>query len=64
MMHLARKQGMAIVVAAGEAGASLKLPQADAASRFGAVFEQRLALFDYALKAQLQNARRLAGAFC
>jgi GNAT superfamily N-acetyltransferase len=64
MMHLARKQGMAIVVAAGEAGASLKLPQADAASRFGAVFEQRLALFDYALKAQLKNARRLAGAFC
>lgn len=64
MLHLARKQGMAIVTQAGEAGASLKLPPADAASRFGAVFEQRLALFDYALKEQLRNARRLAGAFC
>ncbi|MEO8716620.1 MAG: GNAT family N-acetyltransferase [Burkholderiales bacterium] len=64
MMHLARNQGMAIVTAAGEAGASLKLPPADAASRFGAVFDQRLALFDIALKSQLQNVRRLAGAFC
>lgn len=64
MLHLARKQGMAIVTRSGEAGASLKLPPADAASRFGAVFDQRLALFDYALKAQLRNARRLAGAFC
>lgn len=64
MMHLARGQGMAIVTRAGEVGATMKLPPADAASRLGAVFEQRLALFDYALKAQLKNARRLAGAFC
>lgn len=64
MLHLARRQGMAIITVAGEAGASLKLPSADPASRFGAVFEQRLALFDYALKAQLSTARRLAGAFC
>jgi GNAT superfamily N-acetyltransferase len=64
MLQLARKQGMAIVTRSGEAGASLMVPAADAASRFGAVFEQRLALFDYALKAQLRNARQLAGAFC
>lgn len=64
MLHLARKQGMAIITRAGEAGASLQLPPADPASRFGAVFDQRLALFDYALKAQLRNARQLAGAFC
>jgi hypothetical protein len=64
MLHLARKQGMAIITRAGEAGASLRLPPADAASRCGAVFEQRLALFDYALKEQLRNARQLAGAFC
>ncbi len=64
MLHLAHSQGMAIVTVAGEAGASLKLPPADPASRFGAVFEQRLGLFDYALKAQLSDARRLAGAFC
>jgi GNAT superfamily N-acetyltransferase len=50
MMHLARKQAMQIVAAAGEADAWLKLPPADASSHFGEVFAQRVALFDYALK--------------
>jgi GNAT superfamily N-acetyltransferase len=50
MMHLARKQGMVVAAAAGEADAWLGLPPADASSLFGAVFEQRAALFDYALK--------------
>jgi GNAT superfamily N-acetyltransferase len=62
MMHLARKQGMDIVSEQGEADAWLKLPPPDAATHFGAVFEQRVALFDQALKTQLANARRLAGA--
>ncbi len=62
MMHLARKQGMDIVTAAGEADAWLKLPPADAASYMGAVFQQRVALFDSALKRQLANARRIARA--
>ncbi|HYL88346.1 MAG TPA: GNAT family N-acetyltransferase [Burkholderiales bacterium] len=51
MMHLARKQGMDIVTDGGEADASLKLPQPDAGSYFGEVFAQRVALFDFALKA-------------
>ena len=51
MMHLARKQGMDIVAEAGEADAWLKLSQPDAASYFGEVFAQRVALFDFALKA-------------
>ena len=50
MMHLARKQEMAIVVESGEADAWLKLLPADASSHFGEVFAQRVALFDYALK--------------
>jgi GNAT superfamily N-acetyltransferase len=50
MMRLARKQNMRIVAEAGEADAWLALPPADAASHFGEVFEQRVALFDYALK--------------
>jgi GNAT superfamily N-acetyltransferase len=50
MMHLARKQEMAIVVESGEADAWLKLAPADASSHFGEVFAQRVALFDYALK--------------
>lgn len=62
MMHLARRQGMEIGVSAGEADAWLKLPPADATTHFGEVFAQRVALFDYALKAQLSNARRLAAA--
>lgn len=50
MMRLARRQGMDIVTQAGEADAWLRLPPPDAGSHFGEVFEQRAALFDYALK--------------
>ncbi|MGQ0651625.1 MAG: GNAT family N-acetyltransferase [Betaproteobacteria bacterium] len=50
MMHLARKQAMRVVSAAGEADARLALPRADAASYFDEVFQQRVALFDAALK--------------
>jgi len=62
MMRLARRQSMDIVAEAGEADAWLSLPPADAASHFGAVFAQRIALFDYALKSQLAVARAVAGA--
>jgi hypothetical protein len=62
MMHLARKQGMSVVAASGEADAWLALPPADASSHFGEVFAQRAALLDAALKAQLVNTRRLAEA--
>jgi GNAT superfamily N-acetyltransferase len=62
MLHLARRQGMEVGVTAGEADAWLKLPPADAATHFGEVFAQRVALFDYALKAQRSGARRLAAA--
>src|SRR3954466_13131832 len=62
MMHLARKQDMDIVTEAGETDAWLKLLPADASSYMGAVFEQRVALFDYALKSQIAGARRVAGA--
>jgi GNAT superfamily N-acetyltransferase len=62
IMHLARKQGMQIVAESGEADAKLLLPPADASSYLGAAFEQRVALFDHALKTQLANARRLAEA--
>ena len=59
ILHIARKQGMRIVTDEGEANAWLGLPPADASSHFGEVFAQRVALFDYALKAQLAGARRL-----
>ena len=50
MMRLARRQGMALVTEREESDAWLALPPADAATHFGEVFEQRAALFDYALK--------------
>ena len=59
MMHLAGKQRMRIVTEQGEADAWLGLPPADAASHFGEVFAQRVALFDYALKNQLAATRRV-----
>jgi N-acetylglutamate synthase-like GNAT family acetyltransferase len=62
IMYIARKQGMRIVTEQGEANAWLALAPADAASHFGEVFAQRVALFDYALKGQLAGARRFAAA--
>jgi GNAT superfamily N-acetyltransferase len=50
MMRLAVAQGMRLVTAEGESDAWLALPPPDAGSHFGEVFEQRAALFDYALK--------------
>jgi len=50
MLHLARKQKMQILAEAGEADAWLGLPPPDASTFLGEVFEQRVALFDYALK--------------
>jgi GNAT superfamily N-acetyltransferase len=51
MMHLAHKLDMHVATEAGEADAWLELAQPDAASYFGEVFAQRVALFDFALKA-------------
>jgi GNAT superfamily N-acetyltransferase len=62
MLHLARRHGMDVVGKQGEADAWLKLAPADASSYLGAAFEQRVALFDYALKSQLASARRLKSA--
>ena len=62
MMRLARRRGMDVVTQAGEADAWLRLAPADAASHFGELFAQRVALFDHALKSQLASTRRLAAA--
>jgi GNAT superfamily N-acetyltransferase len=62
VMHLARKHRMEIVDEAGEADAWLKLPPANASSYMSALFEQGVALYDYALKSQLAGARRIADA--
>jgi GNAT superfamily N-acetyltransferase len=59
MLHIARNLGMKICVDTGEADAFLKLAPADPASVTGEFVDQRLALFDYALKAQAMRIREL-----
>ena len=62
MLHLARQQGMRIVAEGGEADAHLALAPANAASFAQAVLDERLGLFDYALKSQFDTLRRLVQA--
>ncbi len=60
MMHIARKAGMNIVTAAGESDAHLELPPADAGTIARELLQERVALYDIALKTQLRAAKRLA----
>ena len=53
MMHIARASGMDIVIEAGDADAHLALSPASPASVTGEYLTDRLALFDYALKANV-----------
>jgi hypothetical protein len=62
MMHIAKKSGMTICAESGEADAYLKLPPLDASTLAAEMFNERVALFDYALKSQLDYARRLSAA--
>jgi GNAT superfamily N-acetyltransferase len=62
MMHIAKKSGMTICTESGEADAYLKLPPLDAATIAAELFNERVALFDYALKSQMDVARRLNAA--
>ncbi len=53
MMHIARKAGMKVVPGGGEADAHLDLPPLDGGSIATEFLEERVALFDYNLKAQV-----------
>jgi hypothetical protein len=60
MMRIARKSGMKIVTEAGEADAWIELPPAGLTTVTRELMADRVALLDYAMKAQLTAARRLA----
>jgi hypothetical protein len=47
------------VAESGEADAHLALPPASPASIAQALFDERVGLFDYALKSQVEAARRM-----
>jgi len=59
MLNVARKAGMKVVVEYGDADAMLELPPGDTASLTEEMMQQQVALFDYALKAQLLAFRRI-----
>jgi len=62
MMHIARASGMDIVVEAGDADAHLALSPASPASVTGEYLTDRLALFDYALKAHVATLKGINSA--
>ncbi|APR37190.1 GNAT family N-acetyltransferase [Paraburkholderia sp. SOS3] len=59
MMHIARKAGMRIERAYGEADAYLTLAPADQSSILKEMLEEQAAAFDYALKRQAQQTSTL-----
>ena len=63
MMHMARKAGMEIATESGEADAWVKLARPDAGTMASELLQQRVAVFDYALKAQLAAARGFSAAW-
>lgn len=62
MMHIARKAGMQIVLDAAEVEAHLRVPPGDTASYTEELLDDRVGLFDLALKSQFLTARTFARA--
>ena len=63
MMHIARKSGMKIEYAYGEADAYLTLKPADQSSIITEMLQEQAAVFDYALKRQARNASKIFESF-
>jgi GNAT superfamily N-acetyltransferase len=63
MMHIAHKSGMKIVPGGGEADAHLELPPLDGGTIGTEFLQERLARFDYNLKAHVLAWHRLQSAF-
>ncbi|WP_153099191.1 GNAT family N-acetyltransferase [Paraburkholderia hayleyella] len=63
MMHIARKAGMKIEYAHGEADAYLTLPPADQSSILAEMLQEQAAVFDYAMKRQARQASKLIESF-
>ena len=59
MMHIARKAGMEIQRAYGEADAYLKLPPGSPGSMLQEALDEQVAMFDYTFKSNLRRVGRL-----
>ena len=63
MMHIAKKSGMKIEYAYGEADAYLSLTPADQGSILSEMLQEQAAVFDYAVKRQARRASQMFQAF-
>ncbi|KMZ11212.1 Histone acetyltransferase HPA2 [Candidatus Burkholderia humilis] len=63
MMHIAKKSGMKIEYAYGEADAYLSLEPADQTSIMAEMLQEQAAVFDYAIKRQAHRASQVFKAF-
>jgi RimJ/RimL family protein N-acetyltransferase len=63
MMHIAKKSGMKIEYAYGEADAYLSLTPADHGSILTEMLQEQAAVFDYAIKRQTRRASQMFQAF-
>jgi len=63
MMHIAKKAGMKIEYAYGEADAYLTLAPADQNSIISEMLQEQAAVFDYVLKRQARNTSKLIESF-
>lgn len=59
MIKIARRAGMAVVIEAGDADAHVALPPATPMSVTNEMMADRVALFDYALKSNVEAWRRM-----
>jgi hypothetical protein len=63
MMHIAKKSGMKIEYAYGEADAYLSLTPADQSSIMTEMLQEQAAVFDYAVKRQARRTSQMFQAF-
>lgn len=59
MMHIAKKSGMRIEYACGDADAYLSLPPADHSTIIAEMLQEQAAVFDYAMKRQARRATQI-----
>ena len=62
IMHIAQKSGMRVVTGAGESDAHLELSPPAPANVVSELMEERVALWDIAMKAQFLSAKKIARA--
>ena len=59
MIHIARRASMDVVIDSGDADAHVALPPADSRSLQSELMAERVALYDFALKSQVETFRRI-----